>query len=81
MTLDVFILLSKIQNLILPLTLISYVRNLGFFEKNIRLSWISMDMNMNSKIKFYSKNFGPKSCQIERCAGQAAQVGVHGLSQ
>ena len=38
-------------------------------------------MNMNSKIKFYSKNFGPKSCQIERCAGQGAQVGVHGLSQ
>ena len=38
-------------------------------------------MNMNSKIEFYSKDFGPKSCQIERCAGQAAQVGVHGLSQ
>ena len=30
---------------------------------------------------FYSKDFGPKLCQIERCAGQAAQVGVHGLSQ
>ena len=51
---------------------------LNDFSRTFRLNWISMDMNL--KIKFYSKNFGLKSCQIERCAGQAAQVGLHGLS-